>query len=84
VKIKVKLFASYRDLAGKNDIELDLNPGSTVTTVLIQLKELFPKLSERLSANTLIALNTEYASPTHPIQDGDEIAIFPPVSGGVQ
>ena len=82
MKIKVKLFASYQDLAGKSEVELKVDPGASVATVLNQLKELFPRLSERLGFNTLIALNGEYVSVTSPVQDGDEMAIFPPVSGG--
>jgi MoaD family protein len=82
MKVKVKFFASYRDLAGKSEIELNVDQDDSVATVLDKLKEFFPRLSERLGSNMLIALNAEYASITNPVRDGDEIALFPPVSGG--
>jgi len=82
VKVTVKLFASYRDAIGKDQVELEVDDPASVATVLTRLKELFPKLSERLGVNMLIALNAEYASIKSPVKDGDEMALFPPVSGG--
>ena len=41
----------------------------------------FPSL-EKYRSSVLFALNSEFASPDSPIQDGDEVAFFPPVSGG--
>lgn len=82
MKVTVKLFASYRDAIGKDQVELEVDDPASVATVLTRLKELFPKLSERLGVNMLIALNAEYASIKSPVKDGDEMALFPPVSGG--
>jgi molybdopterin synthase sulfur carrier subunit len=35
-----------------------------------------------LPPNTLMAVNMEYVTQDHPVKDGDEVAFFPPVSGG--
>jgi molybdopterin synthase sulfur carrier subunit len=34
--------------------------------------------------NTLVAINQEYATPEQPVRDGDEVAFFPPVTGGAR
>ena len=41
----------------------------------------FPSL-EKYRSSVLFALNSEFASSDSPIRDGDEVALFPPVSGG--
>lgn len=82
MKITIRLFASYRDLVGRSEFDLELGEAASVADVLDHLKGLFPKLSERLGSNTLIALNAEYTSLANPVKDGDEMALFPPVSGG--
>ena len=75
--ITVKYFASLREHMGR---EQDLLPAAEATTVA----EVWHRVSDGqvLPENTLSAVNMEYVTATHPGRDGDEVAFFPPVTGG--
>jgi MoaE-MoaD fusion protein len=76
VRVRVKLFAALRERAGGGDRELELGEGST-------LGDVWPRLDLGPEPDGLLyAVNREYAARDHPLGDGDEIAVIPPVSGG--
>lgn len=75
--INVKYFASLRDRLGRAEDRLNASSGLTVAGVWAALWPETP-----LPPNTLAALNMEYAEPTQTVRDGDEVAFFPPVTGG--
>lgn len=75
--IQVKYFASLRDRLGKREDRLPARDGLTVAGVWA---ELWP--DRPLPPNILSAVNLEYTDPGHPVRDGDEVAFFPPVTGG--
>jgi molybdopterin synthase sulfur carrier subunit len=75
--IQIKYFASLRDRLGRSEDEL---PAGAATTVGEVWQRLFPDTP--LPPNILTAVNLEYAGLDHPVADGDEIAFFPPVTGG--
>ncbi|MDX1607386.1 MAG: MoaD/ThiS family protein [Candidatus Competibacterales bacterium] len=75
--IQVKYFASLRDRLGRAGDRLEPDDPMTVAEVWHRLCPDTP-----LPANTLTAVNHEYASPDQPVRDGDEVAFFPPVTGG--
>jgi molybdopterin converting factor subunit 1 len=77
----VKLFASLREAAGRSEIEWELTDGATVETLFAHLQETLPAL-DGWADQTWIAVNRRYASLATALQDGDEVALFPPVSGG--
>ena len=79
--IKVLLFAAARDAAGSDVVELQLTQGSSVADLKTRLLEQVPGL-QRFSSSLLWAVNNEYASADRIILDQDQIACFPPVSGG--
>ncbi len=82
MKITVLLFATLKDLAGQSRLTLQLLPGAaTVDTVRRALVALHPQMEANL-ASAIAAVNEEYAFAQDPIKDGDEVAFFPPVSGG--
>jgi molybdopterin converting factor subunit 1 len=83
MRIQVKLFATLRQLAGWSQQTIELADGSTLNTLLIQLTERHPALN--LTGRTLYAaINLEFAKPEQVLTDGDEVALMPPVSGGIE
>ena len=80
--VKICLFASLRDVVGQSEILLDsVPPGNTARQVFHRLAVQFPGL-ERYRKALLVAVNQEYSNWDHMLSPGDEIAFFPPVSGG--
>jgi molybdopterin converting factor subunit 1 len=80
VRVLVRLFASYREAAGRGHFDLELPPGSTVREAVARLTREHPLIAE--GKQVVIARNREYASLDTPLADGDELALIPPVSGG--
>jgi molybdopterin converting factor subunit 1 len=80
-RIRVRLFAIQRELAGAREVALDLPPGATIEAAWTALVERHPVLAPGRPA-VRFARNGEYADPETALADGDELAIIPPVSGG--
>ncbi|MBW1887814.1 MAG: molybdopterin converting factor subunit 1 [Deltaproteobacteria bacterium] len=78
---RVKLFASLREAAGRSEMDWDLSEGATVGTLLTHLQKSIPGFDE-WSDRAWIAVNKCYATLDTSLQEGDEVAMFPPVSGG--
>jgi len=79
--IKVKLFASYKEKAGRSDIEMNLPDGATVSDAALELLRLHPSVAGDAS-RLMIAVNEEYQEHDYPLEEQDEVAFIPPVSGG--
>jgi molybdopterin converting factor subunit 1 len=80
VTVTVLFFGAARDIVGEAEIQLSLR-ATTAASALEELLETFPELS-RFGRSLLFAVNQEYAQPDREIKTGDELAVFPPVSGG--
>src|SRR5579862_8553373 len=76
--IRVRLFAVFRERAGRSEVELELPEGAVVAEALERLQS----ITERAPA--VLALNHEYAPVSAHLHPGDELALIPPVSGGSQ
>src|SRR6185295_9627309 len=81
MNIRVLFFGAARDAVGAHQMELALEAPATVSSAFQSLKERFEKL-ERFGRSLLFAVNQEYATPDTLLQENDELAVFPPVSGG--
>ena len=81
MRVRIRLFARLRDIVGRDAFEYDVRDGETLQGVWVALAGEFPELS-RYTASISGAVNEEYARMSAPVQDGDEIAFLPPVSGG--
>jgi len=81
MKVKIKLFARMRELAGTNSLERTISPDATVKDLLQALQDEFPNLAE-VAPRTVVAVNQEFVEPETRLAEGDEVAFFPPVSGG--
>ncbi len=81
MKVRVRLFASYREAVGASQIELALDGGSRGQAVWTALVSRYPALA-RLPEPSGYAVNDEYVDAGRPLHDDDEVALIPPVSGG--
>ena len=81
MRVRVRLFASLREAAGCDLVELALEPGLTAEDAWRRLAEQHPAIAERRSS-VAAAVNHSYASFDTPLRDGDELVFLPPVSGG--
>lgn len=81
MNIQVLFFGAARDAVDANQLELSLDAPATVASAFRKLVESFPAL-ERFGRSLLFAVNQEYATPDTLLNENDELAIFPPVSGG--
>jgi MoaE-MoaD fusion protein len=81
MKVQVRLFARYRETAGRDRVELDLPEGGTVETAWEAVTSRFPSLSA-YRPFTLFAVDNDYVGPERPLRPGEELCLFPPVSGG--
>ena len=81
VHITVRLFAVIREMAGQSQATLALPPGSTISDAAALLVQRHPEIAPHLP-RAAFALNREYAAKDARLNDGDELAIIPPVSGG--
>lgn len=82
--IKVVFFASVRERLGKEGVELDAGDVATVRDVIARLGEREGEAWQAVTAgeHLLVAVNQTMAEPDHPVSAGDEVAFFPPVTGG--
>lgn len=81
IAVTVLVFGAARDAVGQGEVNVVLKGSPTAATALAQLLEQFPDL-KRFGRSLLLAVNQEYAPSDRELKDGDELAIFPPVSGG--
>ena len=74
--IYVRFFASLREQTGIDSKTVDADG-------LHSIRDLWSALTDvPFDETTLVAVNKTYAGPNHAITDGDEVAFFPPITGG--
>lgn len=76
MKIKVRYFASLRDKIGRGDEQVEFDGDATIADLWAKVTDM------ELSDSILVAVNMEYTDVQHALKDGDEVAFFPPVTGG--
>jgi molybdopterin converting factor subunit 1 len=81
MRLVVKLFATLRDRVKAREVTVELDDGATVTTLREKLIADYPAIEPSLPT-CVAAVNQEFAFDDTPLHAGDEIALFPPVSGG--
>ncbi len=80
--VKIRIFASLREKVGSNEILLKINDGDTIANLKESLFRTYPSISS-VKTPLIYAVNHEVANDSTVLSYQDEIAIFPPVSGGV-
>jgi molybdopterin synthase sulfur carrier subunit len=81
MSIRVLFFASISDIVGMRETKVDAADFKDVKSIFDRFAQEKPAL-ESYRSFILCALNSEFAQPGSPVHDGDEVAFFPPVSGG--
>jgi molybdopterin converting factor subunit 1 len=81
VKVSVRLFARYAEVVGQDRVEISVPTGATVADLLAALRVQAPEFAA-LPKRPLCAVNLAHVLPAHPLRDGDEVAILPPLAGG--
>jgi sulfur-carrier protein len=81
ISIQLKLFAAYQEAAGQPELQLDLPDGTMVGQVLDQLLVQHPQLA-RWRDVTRYGVNLQFVEAGQVLQNGDEVVLIPPVSGG--
>ncbi len=81
MRVTVRLFARLVDIAGVAELDREVGPAATIGTVWRQLVGEFPALAD-YEKSISTAVNADYARMDQSVNDGDEVAFLPPVSGG--
>jgi molybdopterin synthase catalytic subunit len=80
MRVRVLFFGMLRDLVGRSSESRELPAEANVSDLLACYRDL-PRMAEFLPS-VAVSVNQEYACPDAPLQDQDEVALLPPVSGG--
>ena len=81
MKVRVELYSRLKEIVDASLLELSLPENSTVNDLFGQLKERYPQLRD-FEKSTLFGIGVEFVNRNHSLNDGDVIAIMPPVQGG--
>jgi molybdopterin synthase catalytic subunit len=81
VQVRVRLFAAAREIVGQGELAIELKEGSTVGDLMEGIFGRYPGLRGMAEA-LVFAVNRELAERSMGLQDGDEVGVIPPVSGG--
>ena len=81
MQVRLLLFAQYRDAAGAAELDLDLPNGARALDAVTSLRARLIT-PDAIPARPVVALNQVYASLDDVLEQGDELALLPPVAGG--
>lgn len=79
--IRLKFFARYAELVGREDVDLPVPVPTTVAEIVRQVRAGVPGAAQ-LPERPLTAVNLRHARLDALVQDGDEVAFLPPLAGG--
>jgi molybdopterin synthase catalytic subunit len=82
MRIRVVYLGILKDLAGKGTESVEVADGARVSDLWLQLVTMYPKF-KGFANSAAVAVNQEYAPPATKLIEGAEVALLPPVSGGV-
>ena len=81
MRVKVLFFGMLKDLAGTSEDRLEIAEGADLGAIFEHYAERLPRMRE-MAGSIVLARNHQFAPPSTPVSDGDEVAFLPPVSGG--
>jgi molybdopterin converting factor subunit 1 len=80
--IRVRFFARYAELLGREEAQLDLRLPTTVAAVVRAVRKTLAN-GAALPERPLVAVNMQHVREDAPVRAGDEVALLPPLAGGV-
>ncbi len=80
LKVNVRYFGQFRDFTGKREEVLEVEEGITVEEIREHVRGIYAKIAAK--EEVLVAVNGSFGSLDQVIKEWDEVAFFPPVSGG--
>ena len=81
MRVRVLFFGMLKDLAGVSEDRLEIAEGATVGSVFDHYADRFPRIGT-MAGSIVMARNHEFSPLSAAVEDGDEVAFLPPVSGG--
>src|SRR5437868_14405970 len=81
MRVRVLFFGMLKDIAGSGSDTLEVREGASVGDVVAEYSRRVPSL-QKLMPSVALAVNQQYAGADRQLNDGDEVALLPPVSGG--
>src|SRR3989442_15677818 len=81
MQVTVRLFATYREVAGSKELKVQLAAGATVRSLLDAIYAKHPRLKGFVET-LLLAVNNEFVDAASTLREGDEAALLPPECGG--
>ena len=81
MRLRVRYFASIREFTGLREEQLEVPDGSTAEALKREAQRLHASLRGQ-EENILVAVNGSFVDPKRVLEAEDEVAFFPPVSGG--
>ena len=81
MKIRIRYFASFREISGQNEEILTLDDGVTITDVRALLLSRYPRL-QAVMERSVCAVNRVYVTNEATLHEDDEVVFIPPMGGG--
>lgn len=81
MRVNLRYFAAVRELLGRSKDVRDVPDGASVGAVLDELQTAEPRMAS-MRGRVMLMVNQGYVREDHVLNDGDELALIPPVSGG--
>jgi molybdopterin converting factor small subunit len=79
--IHVHYWSYFKDIVGSDHSVFEVPPETTLGQLQDRIGQLFPKMAA-LRGCTLASVGVDYQTAEHPLRDGDQVSLFPPVQGG--
>ena len=81
MKVRAEFYSRLKEIVGASALELSLPMNATVNDLFEQLKENYPQMRD-FEKSVLFGIGVEFVDRNHVLNDGDVVAIMPPVQGG--
>jgi molybdopterin synthase catalytic subunit len=81
MNLNIRLFATLKEIAGASSVQIELDEPATVADLLKMISIQYPNMELSLKS-ILVSVNHEYAEREQLLKSNNEVALFPPVSGG--